>query len=978
DPALEISSATVHAQAKFDGRTSLDGSLEADLPAMRLRHRSTHLDIDAIHLKAAVKAHGKDVELALSDVRIGDLVSAGRAHLLTSLAKGASQFQAEIDSLELPRLRSAVLDIGGENPAVREYATRVRGGRLSDIRVSSQSEGLATLFDAANVSAGATMSDAAFLLPGVEIEAEEMAGRVEFAQGILRVHDAGARVGQSRMAGAKAEYAFGEGRGNAQAAFDLDLAASLEVVRRAMPRAQRESLSVIRSLRGRAQGTLSAELDGAQWRAEVDIAKSDSVLRVKPVPWPLSLRHAHLAISPDRLVLAKLAGSAGASTFSDVSADMVLGSRPRLNAARGHAIVSIDELFSWLRADERLAQSLRPVASIAGRVEIALDRLEGRLDRPAALAYDATLKPRALRAQLKGLPAFVLDGGSVRVTPDALALDDLGANALDAKGRVSGRVTSYQSGKPVVDARMEAAEIGAQAVDWVWQRFGLPERLKPATPLRATVQRVRWEEAGLDLAANLKAGAGPQVGIELGFKDRDLQIRKLAIKDAASDATARIAVRGRQVDVAFSGVLASNSLLAMLRNPRGNHPGKVRGDLSVAIDRDRPERTSAKGKLAGQDLHLDILLQLPIVVAHFDIEADGTALRVHELALEWAKQKATLRGRVELRPTGPFVDAEVDSPGIVVDALLPPRDEAAKQETGQQAEPESLIPWPLPVTGSIAVLADFLQYRRYRVEQVRATVGLDSQRAQLKVAQAALCGAALPLSIDAQPGQFDATLRMSVKDQDLGQVAQCLAAQGVPITGRFDLRLDVTTKGRTRELLRALTGPMTLHARNGEIRKFALLGNILALKSVGRLMKKGVNVGGEGFEYRDLQVRGHFDAGRFIVEEGLLDSDALGLAATGYIGLEDYHSRLTILVAPFGSVDRLVRKIPIVGYVLGGALTSVPVGVSGDIRSPLVVPLGPQAVTSNLTGIFERTLKLPARLFRAPAAAAPEDAVPEK
>ena len=36
--------------------------------------------------------------------------------------------------------------------------------------------------------------------------------------------------------------------------------------------------------------------------------------------------------------------------------------------------------------------------------------------------------------------------------------------------------------------------------------------------------------------------------------------------------------------------------------------------------------------------------------------------------------------------------------------------------------------------------------------------------------------------------------------------------------------------------------------------------------------------------------------------------------------------------------------------------------VSGDIRDPLVVPLGPGAITSELVGIFERTLKLPGKL----------------
>jgi hypothetical protein len=49
--------------------------------------------------------------------------------------------------------------------------------------------------------------------------------------------------------------------------------------------------------------------------------------------------------------------------------------------------------------------------------------------------------------------------------------------------------------------------------------------------------------------------------------------------------------------------------------------------------------------------------------------------------------------------------------------------------------------------------------------------------------------------------------------------------------------------------------------------------------------------------------------------------------------------------------------------------------VSGDIRDPLVVPLGPSAITSELTGIFERTLKVPSRLL-APLKTEPEGGSP--
>jgi hypothetical protein len=90
--------------------------------------------------------------------------------------------------------------------------------------------------------------------------------------------------------------------------------------------------------------------------------------------------------------------------------------------------------------------------------------------------------------------------------------------------------------------------------------------------------------------------------------------------------------------------------------------------------------------------------------------------------------------------------------------------------------------------------------------------------------------------------------------------------------------------------------------------------------------------------------------------------------------MRDRSTRMTVLVAPFGSIDRLARRIPVIGYVLGGTLTSSPVRVSGDIRNPRVVPLGPEARSAELRGVFQRALRLPHRALRAlevPAPATP-------
>jgi hypothetical protein len=73
-----------------------------------------------------------------------------------------------------------------------------------------------------------------------------------------------------------------------------------------------------------------------------------------------------------------------------------------------------------------------------------------------------------------------------------------------------------------------------------------------------------------------------------------------------------------------------------------------------------------------------------------------------------------------------------------------------------------------------------------------------------------------------------------------------------------------------------------------------------------------------------------------------------------------------VLIAPLTTVERVVGAIPLIGDVFGGTMVALPVAVNGDIRNPVIVPLGPRAITDQLLGIFERTLKLPGKLVVPP------------
>jgi hypothetical protein len=100
------------------------------------------------------------------------------------------------------------------------------------------------------------------------------------------------------------------------------------------------------------------------------------------------------------------------------------------------------------------------------------------------------------------------------------------------------------------------------------------------------------------------------------------------------------------------------------------------------------------------------------------------------------------------------------------------------------------------------------------------------------------------------------------------------------------------------------------------------------------------------------------------MEECFIDGASMGIACDGEIDLAEQKINLVILVAPFKTVDRIVKKIPLISTVLGGKLVSIPFRAKGDLDDPMVIPLSPTAVGSGVLGVMQRTLKLPITLIQ--------------
>ena len=761
----------------------------------------------------------------------------------------------------------------------------------------------------------------------------------------VAVHVGQVALGASGLAGGVVRFAPKGNNVSADLGYDLDLQQALGYARQFAP----APLARIESGSGALHGHLKLAPDE---RYGVTIEKSDAALQVKDLPGPVRLDTATVDIDPKTVRVTRAAASlpAGNVSLSMLRYQLKDGAL----AADGEFDLDLAKTLELVRA-ALPGTDLSVIESASGR---ARGRAKAELSGKAWLAV-AEITQSDAQAQVRGLPPLALSGAAVRATPKTISIERAAVKLLDASANASARLSDY--GKQLhVQGSVSEATLGPKLLAWAWKTAAIAPNFEPKAPVRVAVSHFAWgPKSPLELEANARFDAGAALAVGMSWSPQALDVRRATLKDRYSDVTLTLRTKGAVIEGEYAGTLDSRTLAGMLKSAAAPS-GAVRGRLRFVADREQPRRTTVEGELKGEGLDLSWLAGKPAKIERIDLSADGTSLRIAEASVEWAGQRATLRGEGRRGPAGPVIDAQVDSPGVIIDALLP----AEAQAEAKPAKATNI--WPLPVSGKIAVRAGFVRYGHYDLKPLSATIVLEQNKATFEAQEALLCGFALPVTLVATPEGFSAAGMVAAQQQKLEDAARCLSDESLMLTGAMDLRLDLRTQGKPAELLQNLKGTVSADVRNGRVMKFALIGNILSMQNVVALVKEGgPKLDAEGFPFRQLFAKGRFDNGRFLLDEGVFHSNAIGLGANGWISLADYQSSLTVLVAPLALVDEAVRKLPLLGYVVGGTFTSLPVSVNGDIRDPRVVPLGPRAITSELTGLVTRTLSLPGKAIDA-------------
>jgi AsmA-like C-terminal region len=947
--------------AETDGRESVRATLTANAPQMTLARGTRTLALGSVRTTLDASRDGTGLAVSLRALQLGELLPAATGTLRAKPDGTAPSIEVQVPALDLARLRAALMAFAGDLDTVQAALAFVPTGTAQGLTAGSAGGDFGSLAALGVIRAETALAGGALDLPAQGIKITGAAGRFALAEGTLRGSGLAGAIGKSTFTGGAlvVDLAPAAALRELDAALDADLGEALPIVRRLIGKPEPAALADVESLAGRASGSVAYDARQRHPRVTVDLGRIRATGRYRGVPLPIAVNAGALRYAHDRIVARGLDGTLGRSQLQGGAMELALGAAPTVRAASADAVLVLDELAPWLQSIAALRIEAMAGTSATGTAAVRLARLSGHLNAPAELDFDVVVRPRDMRLAGPDLPGpLTFAGGEVRLTPDTFVLDRLDLLLLDARAVVSGTIRDHALPDPSFDLALADGHAGERSLDWARTRWQLPGKAMPRAPLTLGSGRLqRAGGAGEPLLAQgaVRLAAGVRAEFDLVSQPGHLDLRRLALKDPDTDTSVSLKWTASAAELKFSGRLDNRTLARVLAEPPAGE-GALQGDFRASIDLAEPRQSSATGALEGD--RIDILERwgIPVAIERVRLDAADDAVQIREGAVAVAGERLAVTGAVTRRPKTFGIDLRVTADAIDVERLLHafPR--------GGAADPGGA--WNLPVEGRVALDAKSIAYGERVFSPVAGTISLAPGRIIADVKETRLCGIGLPFNAVLVPGNATVTGRIQVRALPLAGTVSCLTGERIAMTGTLDGNAELAASGPPDGLARAARGSFSFSARDGRIQRAPAIARILSLDTVVALLRaRPSELMARGLDYSELASAGTLDAGRVRIENATLASSAIGMAMSGEIDIVGERVELRGLVAPFGRIQGVLQQIPILGRIFGASVVGIPVSVTGDLRDPLVVPLGPAAVGQSVVDLMSAIVKAPVEIF---------------
>ncbi len=221
------------------------------------------------------------------------------------------------------------------------------------------------------------------------------------------------------------------------------------------------------------------------------------------------------------------------------------------------------------------------------------------------------------------------------------------------------------------------------------------------------------------------------------------------------------------------------------------------------------------------------------------------------------------------------------------------------------------------------------------------------------------------------PEQEPVQLRISghAEDVDALEVYRELLNQKSIVRGK--LRGDFHLTGNTgKDYMPTTNGQFSVQIREGVLHQFQILSKVFSLLNVSQIFALQLpDMDQEGMPFDTLTADLELNQGILSTENLLIKSKAMNQSYQGQMNLDTREIDLAIGMQPLGTVDKIVSRIPVAGWLLTGedqAFLSAHFTATGPADDVNVNLMPLDTITEPTIGLLRRTLGLPFKLLESP------------
>lgn len=891
--------------------------------------------------------------------------------------------------IDISATRSAIMTKFPSHPIAQKVCGIVQGGHASTARFTFKGE-VSDFHHWPSLKIWADAVDVPLVIPKIELVLDRTSGPIRIIDGQLTGENLTADIDKSH--GENGTLLVDLRHDHHAFHLDLDLTADLKNLKDVLtqvvhiPKFQKE-LKQFSAIDGQAKGHLRLGDDLHHVQTNVDVISMQAKGKYNRLPWPFTITAGRLMVGPQQVEWQDVKGSIGNQRVNKSHGSVNWQDGVEVDLDSLDASLDLGALFE----EGSLTTNTKTLSvhdffhgnlnRLLGKATIASTSFLGRIGQPEQWKFASTFSISDLLVSGPTMPEV-----SSRTVQGEISHNDLRFsgivsilnNELFLNGLYTHTLLDRLQGELTING-----DIGQQLGEWIQEKQKIPTPFFPNLPFHLEQFSFTTPEAN---SGSLKAGGtiislaeGSMARVQLDINRQPDQVTgKATFVDGPKTGTVSYLAWPLQenhtlmtwqgdLDVRTFDELFSQYLL---------RDGSIQGAFTRLSQK---ESVIYSGDLLFNEIRFGPEALLPeVAIEALRLSGDASDVVIDHADVTLDDSHAQVSGKVSEHQGKMTVDLTLTAPALSSTSIK--KQLSLLQKTKDAQQRSSLR---RSVNGTISFNIDNFDFVRTTPQSEPTTSGAESAH----ILRITPFNGVLSISPDTIDLAFDdsSTCGLSVqgswyfgnqtKDNELSfssdrspvyfeQALPCLGFKQSLIVGPFTIDGKITgIPGNWRH------GTIALASKEGLIKRMNLLSEIFTAVNFTDYLtwQDTPNMTAEGLAFNALTVNAHIENNLLTLDKTAINGKGVNLTGRGTINLSNLDSDLTFFVAPFKMVDSVVTNIPLLGKALGGSKESIltfPVKVNGNIKSPEVTSLAPEAVGTAAWELLIDTLTLPYRIFQ--------------